>query len=368
MRATEILHQKMILKHESGNRLAVFEFVAWQIPRSKDYPTGVKFRAFLSENGEALWGFDNHKPKGPRLHVRDKEVGYVLRRLIRRLILLAKEGAEIKKLFSVIYEKYKEFYPNLDNISVNAVFFEERGKFEETLEKGIGEMNKMDAINAKSAFKLYENHGIPFEVIKDFGGEKAENLTRESFDEEFKKHQEISRDGAEKKFGGHGLILDTGELKAADEEELKKVTRLHTATHLLQASLRKVLGEGIRQAGSDVTSERTRFDFTFERKLTDDELKKIEDLVNGAIKEKLPMQFQEMQIEEAKKTGALFFFKEKYPASVKVYYAGTSLQNAFSKEFCGGPHVQNTSEIGKFKILKQEPLGSGLRRIRATVE
>ena len=167
------------------------------------------------------------------------------------------------------------------------------------------------------------------------------------------------------------MILDTGELKAADEEELKKVTRLHTATHLLQAALRKILGDTVRQAGSDITAERARFDFSFERKLSDEERKKVEDTVNWAISSKFDVQMKEMPYEEAIKAGSLHFFKEKYPATVKVYSVGhfkADPPEIFSRELCGGPHVKNTSEIGHFKIIKQEAIGAGLRRIRATVE
>ena len=163
------------------------------------------------------------------------------------------------------------------------------------------------------------------------------------------------------------MLLNTGELKAKDEEELKIVTRLHTATHLLQAALRKVLGDEVKQMGSDITAERTRFDFSFSRKLTDEEVKKVEDLVNDIVSKKLPVSFEELPIEEAKKTGALFFFKEKYPEKVKVYYVGESLDSAFSKEFCGGPHVKNTGEIGHFKIQKQESVGSSIKRIRGII-
>jgi alanyl-tRNA synthetase len=205
-------------------------------------------------------------------------------------------------------------------------------------------------------------------LVKELKPRESAALSKEEFDIEFKKHQETSRAGAEKKFGGHGLLLDTGELKAKDEAELKIVTRLHTATHLMQAALRKVLGDDVQQRGSDITAERTRFDFAFPRKLTSEEIKKVEDLVNEAIQKDLPVQFKEMAKSEAEKTGALYFFKQKYPDKVKVYYAGHSLDEAFSKEFCGGPHVTNTLTIGKFKIVKEEAVGAGVRRIRAVVE
>ena len=157
-------------------------------------------------------------------------------------------------------------------------------------------------------------------------------------------------------------------LKAGDEEELKKATRLHTVTHLLHQALRDVLGQSVRQMGSDVNAKRTRFDFSFDRKLTDEEVKKVEEIVNNKIKEDLPVNFKELPKEEAEKTGALHFFKEKYSDTVKVYYIGPNMEKAYSKEFCGGPHVTHTGEIGEFRIQKQESIGAGVRRIRAVLE
>jgi len=290
----------------------------------------------------------------------NKERGYVLRRLIRRIIIKGNDTANLYDILSSIIREYLPFYDNLEEGKIRDVFKEEAEKFWKTMAKGLAELNKLETIDAQTAFKLYESYGLPYESIKDSG--KAKNLTREEFDEEFKKHQEKSRAGAEKKFGGHGLLLDTGELKAANEEEVKVVTRLHTATHLLQASLRKVLGEEIKQAGSDIMAERLRFDFTFPRKLTSEELKKVEDLVNDIIVRDLKVTKEEMSYEEAIKTGALSFFKQKYPPKVNVYSIGD-----FSKELCGGPHVSNTSEIGRFKITKEEAVSAGTRRIRAVV-
>ncbi|MDO8515703.1 MAG: alanine--tRNA ligase, partial [bacterium] len=169
-------------------------------------------------------------------------------------------------------------------------------------------------------------------------------------------------------FGGHGLLLDTGELKAKDEVELKKVTRLHTATHMVHKALREVLGNEVHQAGSDITVERTRFDFTFPRKLTLEEIKKVEDLVNEKIRIDLPMNKVVLPKAEAEKTGALYFFKEKYPDPVNVYYLGKTVEDAWSKEFCGGPHVTHSGEIGKFRIAKEEAVAAGVRRIRGVVE
>ena len=146
------------------------------------------------------------------------------------------------------------------------------------------------------------------------------------------------------------------------------MTRLHTATHLMQAALRQILGSEVKQMGSDITAERTRFDFSFSRKLTEEEVGEVEDLVNEAIQKDLPVSYVEMDIKEAKKTGALYFFKAKYGDRVKVYYMGHSLEDCFSKEFCGGPHLTNTLKVGKFKIAKQEAVAAGVRRIRGVLQ
>lgn len=311
----------------------------------------------------------------------NKDRGYVLRRLIRRLIVHTYNigsigsfrgddivGVSPDELIGEVVKQYQNIHGKLDLKIILQVFDDEWSKFQKTAGNGLRELSKIESVNATTAFKLYESFGLPYEIIKDVGKDKAAELTREAFDLEFKKHQEISRAGLEKKFGGHGLLLDTGELKAASEEELKKVTRLHTATHMLQQALRMVLGEQVHQAGSDITVERTRFDFTFDRKLTLEEIKKVEDIVNEKIAEDLPMQKIVLPKAEAEKTGALYFFKEKYPDPVNVYFVGKTLETAFSKEFCGGPHVEHTGTIGKFKIIKEEAVGAGVRRIRATVE
>jgi alanyl-tRNA synthetase len=163
------------------------------------------------------------------------------------------------------------------------------------------------------------------------------------------------------------LLLDNGEIKAGNEEELAKATRLHTATHMLQQALREVLGPEVRQAGSDITAERTRFDYTFTRKLMPEEIRAVEERVNEKVKEDLPVAFKEMPRMEAEKTGALFFFKAKYGDIVRVYYMGETLETAWSKEFCGGPHVARTGEVGEFKIVKEEGVAAGIRRARGTV-
>lgn len=300
----------------------------------------------------------------------NKERGYILRRLMRRIIAheYLSEGAfHAESLFDVIVEQYGAWYKELNKDLISSEWTKEKEKFLKSLSKGLKELSKCEDVDASTAFKLYESYGLPYEVIKEFGGEKAAMLEHSAFDEEFKKHQEISRAGIEKKFGGHGLLIDTGELKAASQEELVIVTRLHTATHILQYALRAVLGESVHQAGSDITVERTRFDFTFGRKLTDEELEKIQIIANDIVKKDLPVSYIEFPKEEAQKTGALFFFKEKYPDTVKVYYIGSSLDDAVSKEFCSGPHVTQTGEIGMIKIMKEEACSAGVRRIRATI-
>ncbi len=301
----------------------------------------------------------------------NKERGYILRRLLRRVIVHEHQSHEAPFDMLAILEKsitvYSEWYPGMQQAIVRDECSKEKEKFSKTLKLGLKELGKLECVDAQAAFKLYESYGLPYEIIKEMGGVKAQLLTRDSFDEAFKKHQEISRAGAEKKFGGHGLMLDTGELRAANEEELAIVTRLHTATHLLHKALRDVLGLDVHQQGSDITVERTRFDFTFDRKPTEEELARVEVIANDAIARDFPVRYVELPIEEARATGALHFFKEKYPDRVKVYYAGPSLEDAFSKEFCGGPHVGHTGEIGGIAIIKEEACSAGVRRIRAVL-
>jgi len=303
----------------------------------------------------------------------NKERGYILRRLMRRAIVIEHQAGDqritlIRDLIPVIVGAYHGDYPELHIGTIFDEWDKEKAKFLKTLKNGLKELAKLSVIDNEAAFKLYESYGLPYEIIKEMGDARAMNLSHAGFELEFQKHQEISRAGVEKKFGGHGLLLDTGELKASDEQELKIVTRLHTATHLLQTALRTVLGPEVSQKGSDITVERTRFDFSFNRKVAPEELKAVEDIVNDQIAHDLPVQYVELPIDEAKKTGALYYFKEKYPENVKVYFVGDSLESAFSKEFCGGPHVTHTGAVGKVKIIKEEACSAGVRRIRAIVE
>ncbi len=212
-------------------------------------------------------------------------------------------------------------------------------------------MGKNKDINGGDAFYLYETYGFPLELTEEIAGEKGIKVEKKEFQRALEKHQEVSRAGVEKKFGGLG--------KKANYEGAK----LHTATHLLHAALREVLGDYVRQMGSDITSQRLRFDFSHPSKMTEEEIKKVEEIVNQKVKENLEVKKEEMSYEEAIKSGALAFFKEKYPEKVSVYSIGV-----FSKEICAGPHAKRTSDLGKFKIIKEESSGAGVRRIRAMLE
>jgi len=299
------------------------------------------------------------------------ERGYVLRRLLRRIIrygkLLNLPNNFLIPLAQDTIEIYKDIYHEVKSreTDVLTAIQNEEEKFEKTLERGLKEFEKVAAvsgtanleISAKKVFDLYQSYGFPLELIKELAKEKGLKIDEESFKEEFKKHQEISRAGVEKKFGGHAAE------KAETEEDKIKITRLHTATHLLQQALREILGEHVRQMGSDINPERLRFDFSHSQKMSAEELEKVEELVNQKIKENLKVKKEEMDYNEAIKSGALAFFKEKYPKKVSVYSIGS-----WSKEICAGPHAKNTSELGIFKIKKEESCQAGIRRIKAMLE
>ncbi|MDO8574667.1 MAG: alanine--tRNA ligase [bacterium] len=317
--------------------------------------------------------------------------GYILRRLLRRAIRYGRV-LNLDKNFMIplaqkVIEMYKEFYPELSvkREDILIVIGKEKEKFEATLEKGLKEFEKFlfpgkallgsrpekvllapkNIITGEEAFYLYESFGFPIELTRELAREHGFTIDESGWETALKKHQEISRAGAEKKFGGHGI----GAIQ--DKEAAEKMTRLHTATHLLHQALHDVLGgeSEVKQMGSDITEERTRFDFTFPRKLTPEEIKKIENIVNEEIKLDLPVYSQKMPREIALKLGARAFFKEKYQDEVNIYSIGDpDLSKAYSKEFCGGPHVKSTGEIGIFKIIKEESSSAGVRRIRAIVE
>jgi alanyl-tRNA synthetase len=292
------------------------------------------------------------------------ERGYVLRRILRRTIIYGKllnlkENALIFSAKKVI-DIYKDVYPGLKSkeTDILTVIQNEEEKFEKTLERGMreatSEIRRRGQLTGELAFNLYESYGIPLEFSKEVAKEEKVKISDSlvvDFRKAREKHQEISRAGAEKKFGGIG------------KEATYEATKLHTATHLLHQVLRDVLGSHIQQMGSDITSKRLRFDFSHSQRVTPEELEKIENLVNQKIKEDLEVQKKEMPYQQALKEGALAFFREKYPEKVTVYSVGN-----FSKEICAGPHIKRTSELGKFKIAKEESAGAGIRRIRAILE
>ena len=292
--------------------------------------------------------------------------GYILRRLIRRMVRhlrkLQIDLNELSKLIELNIETLKEMYPDLlkNKERIKSVIIEEKDKFEKTLERGEREFNKIvnklrnegkNLISGQDLFTLYETYGFPPEVTADLAKEQKLKIDSSEFDRLFKEHQEKSRMGSEQKFKGG--LSGSGEME----------TKYHTATHLLNAALKVVIGKDVHQKGSNITPERMRFDFSCDHKLTDEEKQKVETLVNEWIKQAIPVTVEEMKKEEALKSGAECMFIEKYPDIVTVYSIGT-----VSKELCGGPHVKNTSELGTFKIKKEEASSAGVRRIKAILE
>lgn len=290
--------------------------------------------------------------------------GYVLRRLIRRasreLRKIGVEGIQMKDISKVIIDQYKDVYPELGR---NEEFIlteleKEEKVFNKTLDKGLKVAEKIfemigeeEVLSGGLAFKLYDTFGFPIELTQELAEEKGKKVDVEEFKRKFREHQEKSRQGAAQKFKG-GL---------ADHRE--QTTKLHTTTHLLNAALRRVLGDTVFQKGSNINSERLRFDFSFGRKMTAEELEEVTRLVNEAIQEGLPVVCEEMTVEEAKEAGAIGVFEDRYDKKIKVYSIGE-----FSKEICGGPHVANTSELGEFRILKEQSSSAGVRRIKAVIE
>jgi alanyl-tRNA synthetase len=291
--------------------------------------------------------------------------GYVLRKLIRRAVRHANtlgigENGELGLIAKTVIDNYKNIYKEVFEKSelVIAEISKEEKRFRETLNQGLKEFER-----GVDAFTLFSSYGFPLELTLELAKEKGIKIDVEDFNMKFKKHQELSRSGAEQKFKG-------GLADAADP----MVVRYHTATHLLHQALFDVLGEGVMQKGSNITPERLRFDFAHGAKMTDEEKKRVEEIVNQKIAEKLPVNMVLMSKEEAEKTGAKHFFGEKYGDEISLYYIGSDLASAYSKEFCGGPHVKNTSELAgpegawKFKILKEEAVAQGVRRIKATLK
>ena len=287
--------------------------------------------------------------------------GYILRRLIRRAIRHAKKlNIDInsnweEQIARLLISKYKKYYSELDSneVVVLEVLKNEKEKFNRTLEKGLREFAKVSNkdIDGDVAFHLYDTYGFPIELTEELAHDAGINVDVKGFEEKFKAHQELSRTASAGKFKG-GL---------AGNSEIE--TKYHTATHLLNAALKVVVGLDVHQKGSNITDERMRFDFSCDHKLSDEEKQKTEDLVNEWISEGLDVRAQEMKKEDAIKSGAECMFIEKYPDIVTVYSIGD-----VSKELCGGPHVKNTSELGHFKIKKEEASSAGVRRIKAILE
>lgn len=295
----------------------------------------------------------------------NKDQGYILRRLIRRAIRYAKTlGIDLNSNFEeeialTIINEYQDYYDELKENKevILSVLKNEKEKFSKTLEKGLKEFSKISDkdIDADNAFHLYDTYGFPIELTIELANEKNIKVDKEGFEKKFKEHQELSRTNAKGMFKG-GL---------AGNSEIE--TRYHTATHLLNAALKVVVSKDIHQKGSNITDERMRFDFNLDHKLTDEEKEQVENLVNKWINDELPVRKKEMNKAEAIESGAECMFIEKYPDIVTVYEIGNE-DNIVSRELCGGPHVNNTKEIGHFKIVKEESSGSGVRRIKAIIE
>ncbi|MBI4281042.1 alanine--tRNA ligase [Candidatus Uhrbacteria bacterium] len=294
----------------------------------------------------------------------NKDQGYVTRRLIRRAVV-QKKKLKITKSFlaplaRLVISTYQGWYPKLvDRGEIIAAEFErEEEKFMKTLDAGWRELEKLTEVDGEKAFLIYQSYGFPLELIQEELAKRGLVVDEKEFKEQMLKHQELSRAGSAEKFSG-GLI-----------DHSEQVIRGHTATHLLHASLRKILGNHVRQNGSNITHERLRFDFSHPQKVSSDELEKIEAMVNEQIKNDLPVHFQIMDLEEAKRAGAMGIFEDKYAqlgGKIKVYMVGDETDGYFSKEVCGGPHVSKTGEIKSFKILKEEAVAAGIRRIKAKV-
>ena len=292
--------------------------------------------------------------------------GYILRRLIRRMVRhmnkLQISLDELVTLINLNVENLKEMYPSLEinKETIKTVIIEEKDKFVKTLVKGEKEFEKEvgqvkaqgeNIVPGKVVFRLYDTYGFPPEVTEELAAESGMSIDKKEFEKLFKEHQEKSRAGSEQKFKGG--LASTGEIE----------TKYHTATHLLNAALKQVLGSHVHQRGSNITAERMRFDFSHPTKMTDEEKKATEDLVNEWIKEAIPVEHLEMKKDDAIKMGAEAMFIEKYGDIVSVYKIGDK-----SIELCGGPHVHNTSELGHFRIKKEESSSSGVRRIKAILD
>ncbi len=295
----------------------------------------------------------------------NKERGYILRRLLRRAIVYARQLSLtdhwLEGLVGKVVAEYGDAYPELkENENYFNSILSEQKKFGNTIEKGLKEFDKLfqkqNEISGTDAFNLYQSFGFPLELTQELAESYGQNVNREVYEAEFKKHQDLSRTASAGTFKG-GL---------ADHSE--KVVRYHTATHLMHKALRDVLGPDVWQKGSNITSERTRFDFTYPQKMTDEQKQQVEELVNKWIQLDAKMEQEMMPLEKARELGAIGLFGEKYADTVSIYTATDKDGNVISREFCGGPHVEHTGVIGKFRIAKEEAVSAGVRRIKAVIE
>jgi len=289
----------------------------------------------------------------------NNERGYVLRRLIRKAIRNLKklgvhqiEESQIEKIIGEVFKIYREY-----SFDKGLILFElkkENLKFQGTLDKGLAEFKKLSQkgdLSGKEAFLLYQSYGFPLEMILEECREEKVKFNSEEFKLEFEKHRKLSQTASK------------GRFKSGLADNSESTTKLHTAAHLLLAALKEILGKDVFQKGSNINSERLRFDFSFPRKLTEEEKEKIENLVNREIEKGTDIVCKEMSLNKAKKEGATGNFEKKYGKRVSVYMIGN-----FSKEICTGPHVKNTKELGRFKIIKEQSSSSGVRRIKAILE
>jgi alanyl-tRNA synthetase len=281
--------------------------------------------------------------------------GYILRRLIRRAVRAEKKiglnPESLSTITTLITKGYEETYPNLKDKNIFSIIDNERTKFNTTLDTGLKQLEKIEGdISGEDAFVLFSSYGFPLELTLEVAKEQGKAVDVEAFEKEMKQHQEKSKSSSAGKFKGG--------LGGHSEQELK----YHTATHLLNAALRQVLGDHVEQKGSNINPERLRFDFSHPDKLTDEQKQAITDLVNKWIQEDHAISFEEMSPEEAKAQGAIGVFGDKYGEKVKVYSIGN-----VSKEICGGPHVEHTNTLGTFKIKKEEASSAGVRRIKAVL-
>ncbi len=297
----------------------------------------------------------------------NKDRGYILRRLLRRSMVYAKvlnlQGHWLKSLIGKVIAEYAESYPELIERSENIyhIIEGEQSKFGKTLEKGLREFEKMfekqGAISGTDAFNLYQTFGFPIELTRELAEAAGQAVNQDEFAAEFKKHQDISRTAAVGDFKG-GLV-----------DHSDKVVRYHTATHLMHKALRDVLGNDVYQRGSNITAERTRFDFNYGQKMTDEQKKQVEDLVNQWIELDAVVKQEFMPLKRARELGAIGLFGEKYADTVSIYtMTDAKTGDIISREFCGGPHVEHTNLVGKFHIAKEESVSAGMRRIKAKIE